>query len=70
MAVLWSPKTLESGGIALLLFHNGDNGGGGAFYKRIAGNFMVHEDRITALPEISEWFSIIFVIIFEVIVVE
>jgi len=46
------------------------------FYDRIVGNFTVYQDRIEtnllllfAQPYNSEWFSITFAIIFEVIVV-
>jgi len=57
--------------------HKGGNGGRGTFslqYHRY--NFMAYEDRLeTNLlqllvhPENSEWFSIIFVIVFEVNIV-
>jgi len=50
--------------------------GNGAFYENIIGNFMVHQDRIEtnllqlfAHLEISDWFSTIFGVIFEVTIV-
>jgi len=46
------------------------------FQKRITGNLMVYQDRLEAYllllfahPQISEWFSIIYVIIIEVNIV-
>jgi len=64
------------GGIAPLPFKRGATGSEVPFYNSIAGNFIVYQDRLEtnllqvfAYPENSEWFSIIFVIIFEVNIV-
>jgi len=56
----------------------GSNGADLSFHNIIIGNFIVYQDRIETVllklcahPENSEWFSLIYVIVFEVkIVVE
>jgi len=65
----------ESGALLPLPFQKGE-AGGLPFHNRIVGNFMVYQDRIEtyllqlfAHPEISERFSIISVVIFEVKIV-
>jgi len=59
-------------GIVPMPFHKGATGAKVPFYKSIRGNFMVYQDRfetnslqLFAHPETSEWFSIIYVFIFE-----
>jgi len=79
VAILALPSdsgTPESGGIAPLTFQKGVHGSGGLFDNSIISNFMVCHDRIeTNLlqlfkhPENSQWFSIIYVIIFEINIV-
>jgi len=66
----------HGGGIAPLPVQKGATGAEVPFHNSIIDNFMVYQDRLeTNLlqlfghPEISEWFSIISVIIFEVNIV-
>ena len=68
--------TSESGRISPCPFIRGGTGAEVPFYKIFIGNFMVYQDRIEtnllqpfAHPEISERFSIISCIIFEVNIV-
>jgi len=68
---------MHDGGIAPLTFPKGATGTKVPFYNSIIGNFMVDQDRPETIllqlfghSEKSEWFSAIFVVIFEVNIVD
>jgi len=68
---------MHGGGIAPLTFPKGATGTEVPFHNSIIGNFMVYQDRpetnllqLFGHLENSEWFSVIFVIIFEVNIVD